>query len=227
MATVLPSPPGGVAFQTGFTRLDLVNEVRRQCGIAGSPLTELAGAKGETLLVLRMVDIAWQDLQLARRWDWMWEEAQIALGTSQSSVPQTVAAARYLVDTAYIGASPLEFVDWRDWKALHPEVTSPGQPSQWTVRPDKRVAFNAVADQTYTMVVERYKNPTVMIADSDQPEGLPVEHHMAIVWMAVQIYAGFDESNPLYAHASRQLKRVLAAASLDETQALRFGGPLL
>ena len=193
-----------------MTRLDLVQRVYLEAGLAGAGPTSTIDQVGEAAQIVGYVDEAWLNIQQVRKWRWMWELVDITIESGESSATDSVPADRYLKDTAYIDMVDLAYVHWDEWRRAYPEITSTGQPSEWTIRPDNAFLVNSTVPSDTTISVERYTNPTVMTADDDEPVGLKGEHHMIIVWQAVMLYAGFDEADKLYKHAAMQYSKKLA-----------------
>ena len=50
----------------------------------------------------------------------------------------------------------------------------------------------AAADRGYTITGDYFRSPTEMVADGDLPTGLPAQFHMAIVYLAMTYYAGYE-----------------------------------
>lgn len=193
-----------------MSRLELVQRVFLEAGLAGSGPTSTVDQVGEAAQIVGYVDEAWLDIQQARKWRWMWELVDITIEAGQSSATDDVPADRYIHDSAYIGMVDLAYVPWEVWRMVYPTITGTGQPSEWTIRPDNAFLVNSTVSEDTTISIERYENPTVMTADDDEPVGLKGEHHMVIVWRAVMLYAGFDEADKLYKHAAMEYAKKLA-----------------
>lgn len=185
-----------------MTRLDLVRRVFVECGLSGDGPDTTLNQSGEALQVVQYVDDAWRQVQQMRRWRWMWELASITVLSGDSYVADSIPANQYIHDTAFIGMVDIAYVPWDQWRIAYPTITATGSPSEWTIRPDNAFTVNTLVSSDTTILVERYINPTTMDADDDTPSGLPVQHHMVIVWEAVRMYAGYDEANKLYQHAT-------------------------
>ena len=231
MATVLvptsSAPATATATPGAMTRLQLVQRVFLEAGLAGSGPSSTVDQVGEAEQLVGYVDEAWLNIQQARKWRWMWELVTLTLESGEQTITDEVPADRYLTDTAFIDTAPLTYLEWDVWRSTHPSITNTGTPCDWTVRPDNTLQFSSIASDDTTITVERFANPTVMTADDDTPAGLKGEHHMLIVWEAVLLYAGFDEASNLYAHAKAQRKRkLMAVTNAEGALNMRMGGPL-
>lgn len=211
-----------------MSRLELVQRVFLEAGLAGSGPTSTIDQVGEAAQIVGYVDEAWLTIQQMRKWRWMWELVTLTLEADAQTIEgEGVPADRYLTDTAYIDTAPLSYIEWDVWRMTHPSITNTGTPCDWTVRPDNTLQFSSIASADTIITVERFANPTVMTADEDEPVGLKGEHHMLIVWQAVMLYAGFDEASNLYAHAKAQRKlKLMAVTQAEGALNMRMGGPL-
>lgn len=208
-----------------MNRLQLCQRARAEMGLAGSGPTATTSQTGEMLQVVNWVDSAWERIQSGRNWDWLWEATTVTVTANTATTAGTIAASRYVHDATTTSAgSPLSYLPWDAFRVAFPSaLIGAGNPSVWTIRPDKAFAVNAKPASNTTYNVERYKAPTTMTADGDTPTGLASEHHMAIVWRAVMLYAGHDEANGLYQHASAEYKKILGAMGGLDLPAIEWG----
>lgn len=232
MATILiptsSAPSTATATPGAMSRLELVRRVYLEAGLAGNGPTSTTGQTGEAAQIVGYIDEAWLKVQQRAYWRWMWELVSLTLEDGEQTITsESVPADRYVRTSAMIGQGSLAYTDWDVWRAMHPSITSAGIPSEWTVRPDNVLQFDCIASGDQAIQVERYRNPSVMTADDDEPVGLKGEHHMAIVWEAVLLYAGFDEASNLYAHAKAMRKRAYQAMHRNEgAMMMSLGAPL-
>lgn len=208
-----------------MNRLQLCQRLRSEAGLGGSGPTATTGQTGEMLQVVEWIDEAWNRIQSSRNWEFMWEASTVTIvgGTNYTagSIPQS----RYIkhATTDSTGVEVL-YMPWDDFRRTFPTaLITTGNPSVWTIRPDKAFAVNATPAADKTFSVERYKNPTAMAADSDTPTGLPTEHHMAIVWRALMLYAGYDEAGEQYKRADGEYRKVMSAMGFGERPTIESG----
>lgn len=212
---------------TPMTWLQIARRIRREAGITGSdasPLT-LVGQTGEMQTVIGWMTSAWTELETAKLWGWMWEEASPTILAGTHILAQDIPPRRYMLDTART-TRPLAYVPWEQFRSNYPSAQiSDGDPSAWTIRPDKSIAVNRKPLADLPISLERYRNPQGIGNDNESPP-LPADHHEAIVWRAVMLYAGHDEAVALYQHAKAEYDRHRTGLSLDELPNLEFGEPL-
>jgi hypothetical protein len=208
-----------------MNRLQLAQRCKTECGIHGTTIASTTTATGNDAKIVAWVDTAWQRIQSSRNWDWLWEATTVTVLANTATTTGSIPASRYVKDgTRNPDGAELTFMDWRIFRRAYPSTfIVAGTPSAWTIRPDKAFAVNAKPASNTAFSVERYRNPTAMAANTDEPTGLPAEHHMLIVWRAVMLYAGSDEAAALYQHAQAEYRKVLAGMGLTDTPPIEWG----
>lgn len=232
MATVLPtfssSSGAGSGAAPGQTWLSLCRRVRKECDLAGSDTApaSVLNQVGEMLLVVNWVNSAWIQIQSLRKWDWMWEDNDITIPADQNLGANEISADRYVLDATWNGDQQLTFMPWNQFRQAYPASRIvAGDPTVWSIRPDRAFVVNAKPATTLTLTVERYLNPTAMGTDNESPN-MPPHMHEAIIWLAVMLYGGFDEAGGVYQHAKAQYKQVMGTNALDGLPVFEMGDPL-
>lgn len=207
-----------------MNRLELARRLIFESGASGVNLGSTLNQTGEARNFVNWIDDAWLEVCGLRNWPSMWEQAQLTITAGNSTLAQAVAHKRYEKDTAKIGTTSLTYYPWHEFRELYPVVQA-GSPSAWTIRPDRSFALSAIVDAETVVTVERYKQPTKPTADTDIP---PIfdEHHMAIVWRALMLYAGFDEAGTAYKRGAAEYGVVKRLAA-DDLPSMQWGEPLL
>lgn len=206
-------------------RLALVRRLIVESGVSDMTLGSTIGQTGEALNFVNWLDDAWLEVQGLFNWPSLWEQASVQVSSGQSiSAVQPVGHWRYVKDSAHVADAPLVWIPWDDFRLMY-RTTTAGEPTAWTIRPDRSLALNATVAADTTVAVERYRMPGRFTADAEEPLLFP-EHHMMIVWRALMLYAGFDEASVAYQRGKNEygtLKK-LAIADFPEMEA---GAPLL
>ena len=211
-----------------MNRLELCRSAMQLAGIpSGSFLTTL-NQTGEGARVVRWIDDAWQFLQQMHLWNFLWEQAAIVIPAGNHFIAGTIPATRYVPDSAWVGTRRMDdFVPWEEFRERWPvALVGNGEPSAWSIRPDNAFVVSARPLVDLTINVERYRNPTAMAADTDTPTGLPAEHHLAIVYQALLLYANFEEAGITRATAQEELNKLLGVLTKTQLPAMQFGGAL-
>ena len=210
-----------------MNRLQGCKRVGRECGLGSAAMTTTVGATGEDLQTVEWWDDAWNKIQQSRNWDFLWEASTVTILATTNVTTGSIPASRYEHDRVTdSNGSPLTYMPWALFTRVYPAALyAAGNPSVWTIRPDKAFVTNAKPTSNFAISVERYKNPVVLTTDSDATTGtpaLPAEHHMLIVWRAVMLYAGHDEASELYRHANAEYKKVLTAMGITDMPAITW-----
>lgn len=208
-----------------MNRLALCQRLRQEVGFSGSGPTTTIGQAGEMKQVVDWIDTVWTRIQQSHNWDWLWTNPTITITAATNVTTASVPASRYEKERAFdtLGA-PMVYRPWSEFAVVWPTaLIASGNPREWTIRPDKAVVVNAKPASNFSFTVERYSNPTAMAADADVPTGLPDEHHMAIVWRAVMLYGGFDQSSETYQHAKMEYDRSMRALGMTERPTMEWG----
>lgn len=207
-----------------MNRLQLVQRTIYESGVSALALGSTLNQRGEALNFVNWVDDAYLEIQGQQNWPSMWERADVDVAAGSSIAAGSLAHKRYVKDSAYIGTAPQEYIPWDTFRLLFP-VVSAGNPSAWTVRPDRSIQLNAIVEADTQLSVERYRMPGRFTADADVPL-LFDEHHMMIVWRALMAYGGFDEAGSVYRRGLSEygLMKKLASRDLPDLQP---GEPLL
>ena len=210
-----------------MNRLELCQWTMELAGIpTGSFLTTL-NLTGEARRVVRWVDDALEQILQSHRWNFQWEQATVTILAGTNATAGTIPASRYVRDSAYVGTRKMEdFVPWDVFRnAWETPLIGNGEPSAWSIRPDMAFVVNSKPLADLTITVQRYKNPAAMTADADVPP-MPTEHHLAIVYKALLLYANFEEAGVTRAVAEEELNRHLSAMAWNHLPPMLDAGPL-
>lgn len=210
--------------------LGIVRRLKAEAGV-GSPaavLTTVVGLPGGE--IKRLADWAndsWLEIQGLHRWGWLWSQPTVTLAEGARTAAGTLSHALYIKDTMRLRPTGtlLSYLPWADFKIQHAQQ-APGTPRVWTVRPDRTVQFDGAAPAGGLVFdVEAYARATSMVADADTP-AMPAEHHMAIVWLALQKYATFEEAGALYQTAEREYLKILRIMEREQLPDFELGPAL-
>lgn len=208
--------------------LSICRRVRKEIGLSGTDTSpaSVTGQTGEMLNVVNWVGSAWLAVQGRAKWEWQWENTTVTILAGAYFVAAAVSADRYEIDATYAGTWPLEYMPWDDFRVVYPAaLITAGNPTHWTVRPDRAVAVNARPETDLVLTVERFVNPSAIGGDAESPL-MPEHQHEAIVWRAVMFYAGHDEAKALHEHAKTEFERIMGEAAIDDLPDYELGPPL-
>lgn len=234
--------------------LQLVQRTIRECGATGASLTTVAGVSGEVQRFVDWVTEAWNEIQ-TRRDDWQWLRASQILGSGVSfatvsgtfSYPLGSAAGTVGVTSATFGKwvnhtfrvyttatgtndetrlDQISYDGWRDGYMISASRAVRTRPTVIAIGPDKSLCLGPPPNSLYTVSGDYFLNPSAMAADSDTPTGLPAQFHMAIVYLAMTYYAGYEAAPEVLARGQGGYSTLMGRLDGLQAQDIMFGGPL-
>lgn len=209
-----------------MNRLELVQRLSREAGVNSAGPTSTLSQTGEYARLVNWIDGAWNEIQQKYRWDFLWEQTTVTIATGTNLTAGSIPAHRYDKDGTYNDTTQLSYMPWKEFRSTYPgAIISDGTPSNWSIRPDKAFVVDAKPTADLALTVERWANPIAMAADTDEP-AMPSEHHMAIVWKALLMYANFEEAGVTRETARVEFNRHIDALGVVEAPSFDFGGPL-
>jgi hypothetical protein len=108
----------------------------------------------------------------------------------------------YFLATDGQGArSPLQYVEWQEFRAKYYDYTESNNPQKITVMPNRRLRVWPDTDAVYTIQADSFLIPQELAVNADIPL-MPTNLHMLIVWKALIDYAGYEEASAVFAHAA-------------------------
>ena len=236
-----------------MNRLQLCQRAALECGVSGT-ITTTIGQVGSLARIVTWVDEGWGELQTEHDdWDWMRSSNLLGAGASfatvagQASYPLGTGAGTTGIDVSAfgkwdrysfrnyvttVGITSEMFLDfipydtWRNAYMLGAMRTVKTRPVVVAIGPDKSVCIGPPSNGLYTVTADYFTAPAAMAADTDTPTGLPAQFHMAIVYAAMMLYAGYESAQEVYnkgAAGYGSLLRELEAHYLPE---VHFAGAL-
>ena len=221
--------------------LTLVQRLKRESARSGSVPASLIGLAGDDLLLATWIADAWLEVQRKRiNWDWMRKSVSgpLVIGQQGYTLAQLDVAAPALarwqaagydywpaIYRAGVPAVPyrliyLGYEQFRDEYIVRPDIQS--QPTFWTIAPDKRILLSPRPDAVYTLKADYWAAPTALALDTDEPD-MPEQHHLLLVWRALQELAGFDAAPEVDARANRNLRMAWADLHADQAPQMQLG----
>ena len=221
--------------------VQLVERLRVECGVSGSPITDVETLTGEYLRLRNWTASAWVDIQTEHegQWGFMRVSSTHLIGQYQSILsPAEWAAGRvntWKIDSFRIAASgdPRSKSDPVDFLPYDQFVAGPGldvsewaKPRYFTIRPgDKALIVAPGADAAYTLFYEYQSEPIEMEDNVDVP-ACPSKFHMVIVYEAMLKYGRYEMAPEILSEARADRDRLLFRLKLDQLPSITFGGPL-
>lgn len=120
--------------------------------------------------------------------------------------------------------TPLREIPFDLWRTIYDRGTHDAQrPLEYALAPDRSIRFGPKPDKAYRVRGEYRKTPQVLAANGDTPE-LPDRFHDIIVWRAIMLIAGHDESDPAYNQASAKYAEMMLNLQRDCLPRIDLGG---
>jgi hypothetical protein len=219
-----------------------------------SALPTTVGASGSVGRVVNWVGDAWNDIQRDHDdWDFMRSsvllgggvtvatiagQASYPLGTGAGTVGVAVDAfgkwdretfRAYPTAMGFQGEDYLDevpFDTWRDGYMFGAQRSVQTRPVVVAVGPDESLCLGPPPDGNYTVTCDYFVAPSVMVADTDIPVGLPTRFHLLIVYQAMIKYAGYESAPEVEQRGASESARMLAQLMALRAPRIGFGGAL-
>lgn len=239
-----------------MNRLSLINKAIVECGVAGGPLTTAVGmTTGSIGRICGWVDDAWNEIQIEHD-DWDWMRSSNILGGGASFVPAAAQFTAPLgTGLGQVGIAVDSFGKW-DLDSARCYVTSVGTSSElqmdeipfdvWrdsymfgamrqvqtrpvaiAAGPDQSLNIGPPSNGLYTITSDYFTAPTVMVADTDVPVGLPTRFHLLIVYKVMMMkYSGYESAPEVYSRGLAEYGRMFPQLEAVRLPKMGFAGAL-
>lgn len=208
-----------------MTFLELANRLLSEADISGAGLITTANQQGEYKQAIDYINTAYADIQLQHaNWDFLrgdvsfntisgannYSETAISLTDLSEWSPETMRI--YLTANGIITEQYLIPVGWDEFRKLfmfgNARIQT-GFPTHFTVKPaDNSLTFYPIPDNVYTAEGEYYKNPSVLVNDTDTPI-FQSRFHMIVVWRALMYFAAQLNAQELYVIGNIEYRKLL------------------
>ena len=236
-----------------MNRLALVQRLAVECAVGSAP-SGTTGQTGESARLVNWIDQAWNEIQ-TKNDDWEWMRSSNVLGdgvsfatvAGQSSYPLGsgggtvgVTAAGfgkwkrgtfrlYLTSVGTNNETELEdvrFDYWRDVYMINANRSVRTRPTAIAIGPDKSLCLGPPPTEGYTVTGDFYVAPSAMETDEDTPTGLPAQFHMAIVYLAMTYYAGYEAAPEVLSRGQGGYEKLMRQLEMIQAPDITFGGAL-
>lgn len=197
--------------------LQLVENLRSECGVSGSTLMTTANLGGELLRLSGWITDAWNEIQVARQ-DWKFLRLPFSFVTTIGKQAYTPTEAGvplldiWKQDSFWLYANslgisdqmPLSEMVWDHFREMYiRNVQTAQKPMCYSVHPNKSLYFGPLPDALYTITGEYWTLPLAIAADADTP-AMPVRFHKLIVYEAMKKYAGYEGADEVMQRAMKE-----------------------
>ena len=211
------------------TFLDLVRDLRQECGIAGSGPTSVVGQMGELRHLVHWIAQAYVEIQTRHGAKWRWLKREFTLpieeGTSVYryydaddsllTTPIDRFASWHLTDlddppmiaptdSIPSGERWMSYVDWSSFRTIYRIGSqTPSAPHHISINDQDSLVFGPAPNGDYTVTGHYWRAPQVLVEDEDEPE-MPWQFHKLIVYKAMEKYAGFNSAPEVMIRAKNE-----------------------
>ena len=181
------------------TYLQLLQQLHRDAGAAGTEPTAVTGLTGEAKRLAQFIIHADEYVQLKYvNWKFLRQTYSAATVASTATAAKP-AALKYwdfntftIIDTGATDKNPIAAVEYDKIKRDILDTTE-GIPWRIIVMPDNSLQFEPVPDAIYTIGADYYDKPTLLAANGDISL-IPAEYHQIIIGRALILYANFESA---------------------------------
>ncbi len=233
--------------------LALSQRMVQECGVSGT-LSSVAGQQGSLNRCVTWVAQAWTEIQTEYDdWDFMRSSFLLGAGVDFQTV---YGQAFYPLGTGAgtVGVNESDFGKW-DIESFRTYTTSFGHNDevfleridydQWrnnymygamqqvrtrpmaiAVGPQQQLCVGPPPNDQYSICGDYFRSAQQLVADSDEPTGLPARFQMIIVYHAMKYYAGYESAPEVYQRAVDGYNTILDQMSLRYAPTISSGGAL-
>ena len=224
-----------------MTFVEMLERYRVECGVSGSPITDVTMVRGEHLKLRGWLKDAWLDIQSDQsgRWEFLRASSSytIALNSSLLAISEWAAGTvnRWKIDSFRMAdfglprarSVQLHYVDYDQFIAgVGLDVGTTGRPLYFTVRPgDKAILVAPTADAAYTLYYDYWSEP-VELEDNGDTMPLHRKFHMLPIYRAMRDYGYFEAAPEVLARAVEKYDELIFKLELEQLPSPQWGGPL-
>ena len=222
--------------------LQLVNRIKRKCGVSGASITTVANQVEEINRLVDYANEAWMELQLSRE-DWFWMRGSASCPTVQGQstyAPSTDFALtnfgnwavdtfrNYVTATGPISEVHTEMIGYEEWRNTYmfgANRYAYTRPVEVTITPNLSIGVGPVAAAGYTLTGDYYKVATELVTDTDTP-AMPDQFHMIIVYRAMMYYGAYEAAGEVAQEGATGFKRLNTMLVLNQLTPITLGNAL-
>jgi hypothetical protein len=217
--------------------VDLVEDLRIECGVSGSPLITVQNLNGELARLRKWTLDAWNMIQLKHQ-DWKFLRSTFSFQTTAGKQSYTPTEAgvplldlwqqdsfwMYQTSRGVVDQMPLGAMEWEHFRRMYlMGAQAQMRPMAFTVDPSKTLWFGSIPDSAYTITGEYWRDPQTLALDADTPL-MPAKFHKLIVLEAMKRYAGYEAAAEVMTRASAEANPLWNALTIDQLPQVTIAG---
>ncbi len=210
--------------------LALCDTLIKEVGLEESGVSSVVSQTGIKKKVVDWVSRAWVEIQNKRNWNFLWEEGSFNTVIGQQSYHPVSNLALSPTLRSWDSASLIHsisgeskfYLQYVPWERFDNTLSGSGTPTEFTIKPDSSLKFNAAPSVIGTVNFEYTRVPQVLAANTDVPI-LPTHHHEVIFYQAMMYLAAEQDAPEMYQDASMQLRTRLASLAAETLPNITVG----
>lgn len=218
--------------------VDLVEDLRIECGVSGSPLITVQSLGGELARLKKWIGDAWNVIQLKHQ-DWKFLRANFSFVTTTGKQSYSLVDAgvptldlwerdsvwMYQTSRGVVDQMPIGDMAWEHFRRMYiMGAQATMRPMAYAINPtDKSFWLGNAPDSSYTITGEYWTLPQALAADADIP-ALPARFHKLIVLEAMKKYAGYEAANEVMNRATSESIPLWNALVIDQLPQVMIAG---
>lgn len=247
------APGGGLSFLT-LAQIAAVQCGVASSQAIQTALPTTVGATGSLGRIVGWVNDAWTDIQCDHE-DWTWMRSSNLLGAGvsfqtlagQASYPLGLGPGTVGVDVNAFGKwdretfrnftttsgyvnemflDEIPYDEWRDSYMFGAMRNVQTRPVVCAVGPDQSLCLGPPPNGLYTVTADYFVAPSVLVADTDVPIGLPTRYHMLIVYRVMMKCGGYESAPELYQRGAEENGGMYAQLMSVRAPRASFSGAL-
>lgn len=226
-----------------MTFLQLVQRLKRECGVSGSDPATLQGAlPAEITRLANWASEAWMEIQRERT-DWFFLRQPVSFtataAAGRSYTPTQVGMpllASYKLDSfrcypSALGLSSQQILLWMPYDGFRnlylfgANALVQARPVLFSVDPQKNLVLGPAPNEDCVVSGEAFLAPQPLVNDADAPT-MPDQFHMLVVYKAMQYYGAYENAVEVYERGMAAYGPLLARLTIDQAPQITFGGAL-
>ncbi len=191
--------------------LTLVQQLQREVGVQGSPLTTVSSQTGIYAKLVNWIADADEHIKGMRTdWKFLWSQYSIStiIGTAQPSIPSDLNLwdeDSFYLDYSLASNRHLKILDYKNWRDGRGRgVLTNRKPDRVVIDPGNQIILANPPDAAYALTAEYWKKSTKMASNTDVSE-IPANFHRVILLQAKMWYAEQQEIPDVYQSANFEL----------------------
>lgn len=231
------------------TYLQLFQDAKRECRIAGTEPTSVLNNSGVLDRLAHWIADSYTEIQNRRNWRWLRHSFTLPLVASTGAYAygdctddETAAAITrfshwyvddlqdppkaYLTSAGVGGEYWITYHPWEHFKTVYRRNLQPeSNPAVCAVDHLERINIGPIPNDAYTFSGDYQLSPQILTSDSDVLE-MPSRYQMVVVYVAMQKYGLTEGASEIMMRGVAEGNKLLRQLEINQSQRVRLGAPM-